>query len=147
MEAGAPPKPALMVDRFTGIFPGETCGTPGATEPLQETYWRLTRIEGKPVVLREKQREPNLVFGSGQNRLSGFTGCNRLMGSYHLNGEQLTFQGVASTRMACLDGMDIEQAFLSALGKVRKWKIEGQHLDLNDENGNQIARFEARALR
>ena len=147
MEQGAPPRHHLVVERFIGFFPGETCGRPGATEQLPGTYWRLTRLEGKPIILAEQQREPSLVFQSGQKRLTGFAGCNRLTGGYEINGDQLGFRGVVSTRMACTQGMDTETAFLQALGKVRGWKIAGQHLELYDESGNQVARFEARALR
>jgi heat shock protein HslJ len=46
--------------------------------------------------------------------------------------------------MACLEGMDTEKAFLQALQQVNSWKITGQHLELLDTEGKQIAGFEAR---
>jgi copper homeostasis protein (lipoprotein) len=141
------PAPALIVERYIGIWPGETCGAPFATSPLQETYWKLTRLDGKPVILAEKQREPSLIIRSEQNRVTGFGGCNNFTGGYKLNGGDITFTGVAATRMACLQGMDIEGALFSALEKVRTWKISGEHLELFDASGGVLARFEARALK
>ncbi len=41
---GAGQQSTLVVERFSGIWPGETCGTRFATEPLENTYWKLTRL-------------------------------------------------------------------------------------------------------
>jgi hypothetical protein len=41
--------------------------------------------------------------------------------------------------------MDIETAFLAALGKVAKWRVVGQQLELSDSTGMVLARFEATA--
>jgi copper homeostasis protein (lipoprotein) len=141
------PTPTLLVERYIGIWPGETCGPPLATALLQETYWKLTRLEDNPVMLAEKQREPSLVFRSQQNRVTGFGGCNNLTGTYVLNGGEITFKGVAATQRACLQGMDIEGALFKVLEKVRRWKIFGQHLELYDAGGKMLARFEARQLK
>ena len=137
----------LVVERYVGVWPRETCGAPYATSPLQETNWILTRLEGKPVILVQNQPEPRLVFRSEQSRLTGFGGCNNLTGGYVLNGPALTFQGVAATRRACIQGMDTEGAFLRILNRVRGWKIYGEHLELYDAAGKMLARFESRPLK
>jgi copper homeostasis protein (lipoprotein) len=49
----------LVVERFTGIWPGETCGARFATEPLENTYWKLTRLGDTPVTVASQQREPH----------------------------------------------------------------------------------------
>jgi copper homeostasis protein (lipoprotein) len=144
---GGRPVPTLVVDRYIGFWPGETCGGVGATSPLQETYWKLTRLQGKPVILKQNQKEPSLVFRSAGSRVTGFGGCNELTGTYSLKGNEITFGGVAVTQRACIDGMDTEGIFLTALKGVRSWKISGEHLELCDAAGTTIARFEARALR
>jgi copper homeostasis protein (lipoprotein) len=140
------PTATLVVERYIGIAPGETCGEPFSVAPLQETYWKLTAVEGKPVNLAENQREPNLVFRVQDSRVTGFGGCNNLTGGYTLNGNEIAFSRVAATQMACPTGMDIETALLQALDKVRRLKILGQHLELFDAGGRVVARFEARAL-
>jgi heat shock protein HslJ len=106
----------------------------------------LTRLEDKPVILAEKQREPGRILRTQQSRVTGFGGCNSLTGGYRLDGGELTFGRIAATRMACLQGMDTEAAFFKALERVRAWKILGQHLELYDAGGDLVARFEARAV-
>jgi heat shock protein HslJ len=128
------------------VWPGETCGAANATSPLEETYWKLTRLQGKPVIVAQNQREPHLVFRK-ENRVTGSGGCNELTGIYTLKANEIAFSGVATTLRACLAGMETEGAFLKILGNVRSWKILGEHLGLNDQNGQMIARFEARALK
>jgi uncharacterized lipoprotein YbaY/heat shock protein HslJ len=134
----------VVVERYLGIWPGEICDTPAPAPPLQETSWKLTRLLGKPVILADGQREPNLTFRTEQNRLTGSTGCNNLVGSYRFKGNDMTLSGIAVTRMACLQGMEVETEFFTALGKVQKYRILGQHLELYDANNNMLARFAAR---
>ena len=64
-----------------------------------------------------------------------------------LKGEKLTFGPMASTRMACRQGMELESAFMQALEATAKWKIEGEHLELTDSKGALVARFESRYLK
>ena len=48
---------------------------------------------------------------------------------------------MAGTRMACAQGMEVEQAFLEAVGQVSRWKITGGKLQLLDSTGKVLARF------
>jgi heat shock protein HslJ len=49
--------------------------------------------------------------------------------------------------MACMQGMETEAAFLAALDKVRRWKTNGQQLELYDADGKLVARFTAQAMK
>ena len=73
--------------------------------------------------------------------MRGWGGCNRLTGGYTLQGDRLSFGHIATTLMAC---PDMERQFLQALGRVTGWKITGQKLTLLDDQGNTVARFQAR---
>lgn len=112
--------------------------------PLENTYWKLTRLGDQPVEIATEQREPHIILQSELHRIAGSGGCNLLIGGYTLEGERLTFTHLATTRMACPQGMETEDAFLAALGKVKTWRIPDQHLELYDTAGNLLARFEAR---
>jgi len=125
---------------------GESCAARSATSPLKETYWKLTHLEDKPVILADRQREPSLVFRSQESRVTGFSGCNSMTGAYKLDGDQVTIDRVIATKMACLQGMEIEGAVFKALEQVRSWKIAGRHLELYDSGGKMLARFEARPV-
>jgi putative lipoprotein len=114
---------------------------------LANTYWKLIELNGGPVKVLPQQREPHLILQSESQRLAGSGGCNRLLGSYILEGASLAFGKVASTMMACVDGMEQETTFFRTLESVRNWKIRGDELELFDESGRVIARFVAVDLR
>jgi heat shock protein HslJ len=115
---------------------------------LQDTYWKLVQLHGQTIAdAAERQREAHLVLHTAQQRLAGSGGCNRLAGSYTLDGPLLSFGRTAATRMACAQGMAQEQALLDALAATARWRIDAQRLDLLDAQGASLARFEAVALR
>jgi len=139
-------QPTLVVERFTDVWPGETCGADMTTAALENTYWKLTRLGDHPVIVAARQREPHLILKPEAQLVGGSAGCNRWRGTYRVQGSSLAFDRMVTTEMACLEGMDTEQAFLAALAQVRSWKILGQHLEVFDASGNLLARFEARYL-
>lgn len=147
MEANQPPRLSLVVERFINIWPRESCGNPQVDSPLRGTYWKLVRLGEMPVQMAEKQREPHLIFANFEPRISGSGGCNRVTGSFELDGDKLRLRRMAGTMMACLAGMEQEQRFLQSIGKVERYRISGSHLEMLDAGGAVIARFEAVALR
>jgi copper homeostasis protein (lipoprotein) len=83
-----------------------------ADKTLENTAWKLVELGGKPVTGTPK--EAYIQLDPASHRVSGSGGCNRLMGSYTTNGDQLQFGQMAGTRMACAQGMDTEHEFLQA---------------------------------
>jgi len=81
---------------------------------LIDGNWQISAINGRPVV---RGTRPSVSFDKG--RVSGNAGCNRFTGSYNFNRGRLTTDGVASTRMACVDRARNlqEQAILGLLGE------------------------------
>ncbi len=121
-----------------------------STAELTNTYWKLLQLGESPVRTPEAQREIHLVLqasSDGSHGVAGFGGCNRLMGSYTLDGDRIAFTHMASTSMACEQRMDTEQAFHAALGKAIRWAIRGEQLDLFDAAGTRVALFESVYLR
>ena len=114
---------------------------------LENTYWKLTRLGKAAVTVTSPQSEPHLTLSSESHRVSGSGGCNRLMGSYALKGDELTFSQMASTMMACPEGMDTEKAFLKAIEEVKTWKVTQRKLELFDAGGNAVASFAARDVK
>ena len=115
--------------------------------PLRGTYWKLVRLGDTPAQVAEKQREPHLILANFAPRVSGSGGCNRVTGTFELDGDKLRLRGMAGTRMACLAGMEQEQRFLQSMEKVERYRISGNYLEVLDAGGAVIARFEAVALR
>lgn len=118
-----------------------------ATASLENTYWKLMSLSDTAVAVAAQQSEPHFVLHPESHRVNGSVGCNRLVGGYELNGEQLKFSQVAGTKMACPQGMETEEAFLQALGQVTTWKVTGEQLELFDSGGKVLARFESRYMK
>jgi copper homeostasis protein (lipoprotein) len=147
-EESQPPRETLVVDRFVGVYPGETCGNPLAKSPLTETYWKLVRLGESPVApASAKPREAHLVIQKDGKRVVGSGGCNRFFGGVEVKADRIKFGQLGATMMACPDGTDREREYFTALGRAARYVIEGSHLDLHDEAGALVARFEAVALR
>lgn len=120
----------------------ETPSEETANASLENTDWKLILLGDSAVNVAPK-KEPHFVLNSTTKKVSGFGGCNQLVGNYTLDGDHLSFRQIAGTMMACLEGMEIEKAFLQVLPQVNSWKINGQRLDLLDASGRRIAGFEA----
>jgi copper homeostasis protein (lipoprotein) len=139
---GAGTATTLVVDRFLRVWPDDACPPRFTPAALAGTTWLLTSLGGQPVVVTDPQRQPSLVLDEAANRLTGSGGCNRIMGGYQLDGDQIRFLQVASTRMACPDGLDTEVAFTKALAQVVSWRILGRRLEFYDASGIPLACFQ-----
>ncbi len=141
-DGGALP-PAHVAERSSVAGSGKNCCGRVNTVELENTYWKLTRLSGRAVVVGEGQGEPHLVLRPARQEANGSGGCNRLFGGYRLEGGRINFSGIATTRMSCPEGMEIEGEFLRVLEEVATWKISGPELDLFDGGGEPVAHFEA----
>jgi heat shock protein HslJ len=137
---------SLMADGGIYEFEPASQEERAATEPLENTYWKLVHLGDAPVAVAPRQSEPHLILNSVNRRAGGSGGCNRFTGSYERNGDRLRFGPMIATLMACAEGMETEKAFLDTLGRVHRWRITGQQLELLDAAGNVVARFEARHM-
>jgi heat shock protein HslJ len=134
---------------------GGAHSAPGNAAPpsrsLENTYWRLMEVRGRPAVAADSTREAHLRFvadSGGGSRVAGSTGCNRLSGSYTRDGAALRFGPAATTRMACVEPAISAQEtdLLAALAATTRHAIVGDVLTLSDAGG-PLARFTAAAVR
>ena len=131
----------LIVDKLDKIEPQNTCA-PTEHAELQDTYWKLLELDGKPVVTPEGMREAHVVLATDGSSARGHAGCNNFFGTFQVAEDKLTFSALGSTMMACPEGMDTEQAFLQALGETTRYQISGQFLTLFADD-RPLARLEA----
>lgn len=123
--------------------PDATTSAPAATlaaNPLLHSRWQLTQLRGEAVASGNPEQAAHIVFGPA-NRIAGSDGCNRLMGSYSLEGGQLNLGQLVSTRMACLDSTAPAEEFTRALGEVASYRLEEEELELLGAEGDSLARF------
>lgn len=137
-------RPTLIVEKFKSLEQSNCDQASSAS--LENTYWKIISIQGEPTAVAEKQREPHILLHPADNRVSGHGGCNRLMGTYSVEGKSLSFSRMAGTMMACAEGMEQEQVLHQALNEVKSWTISGQHLKLFDEGNNLLLELESRYL-
>jgi copper homeostasis protein (lipoprotein) len=133
---------SVVPERFISVWPGESCATATAAVELLGTEWKLIQLGDAPVDVTDLGRRPSFTL-TADGRVAGFDGCNRMAGSYQIAGGTITFGPLASTKMACVDGMEVERAFTDALGRARSFLITGTQLELADVEGAPLARFEA----
>ncbi|SEA55346.1 META domain-containing protein [Paraburkholderia sartisoli] len=122
---------------------------PAATQLLDNTTWELTSWKQADGTLRDVPHGDNgepvtltLSTANGQRRASGFSGCNRYMGTYALKDGKLSFGPLAGTRMACATlGGQIEGAYLDALAHIDRTGVQmraPQELQLIPDNGDTL---------
>lgn len=107
---------------------------PPGGPPLLGTRWVGEAREGMNAAAR-----PRLEFVSG-GRMTGFTGCNMLSGTWRMEGGEVRFGGIATTKRMCLgpEG-EAEKRLLAVLGDGTRARREGARLVLSAPGG---ARFE-----
>jgi putative lipoprotein len=109
---------------------------------LLDHQWTLAEVNGKTP--ENQTPQAYIKLDQKTQRIEGSGGCNRLMGSYQLEGHKLHFKEVGATMMAC-DGdvMNQERAFLAALSATESYRIHGTTLMLLGKDGKVLARLEA----
>ena len=129
--------------RVTGALADRYVLTKVPEGGVTERYWKLVELNGQP--LPKLDREPWLILKEADRRMNGFGGCNSFTGSYKLDAaaSRLSFAQIATTSMACISGMDVEQAFYEALRNADNYSLAGDHLTLNRARMAPLARLEA----
>jgi heat shock protein HslJ len=137
-----PDRRTITVDRFVGVFPGQSCNRPVTEATLTGNFWRITALGTTPVAPPEGAREPFVVFR--EDSFNASVGCNMMRGGYEKEGAALTFGPAASTMMACPEPLDgWERALAETLGATARYAITGDTLALTDEAGGTLATLNA----
>jgi putative lipoprotein len=132
----------ILLTRAGGHAAPAVSGESHGGTPLENTNWKLTWLAEKDVAANDTQRTPYIFLDPAGSRVSGSGGCNRLSGTYRVDKQTIRFGPTSLTMMACPSGMDREKDFMEALGETRKWKIQDNELEVYDEDGKLLVRFE-----
>ncbi|MCU0304424.1 MAG: META domain-containing protein [Thermoanaerobaculales bacterium] len=127
---------------------GGCCRVPvapaAASAALENATWRLTGLPSLELPSAADREAVTVRLVEG--RVTGFSGCNQLMGSYTLDGETLVLGELAGTMMACPEpARSIEGQFLGAFSGTMRVVVEGDHLTLVPESGGGPLLFEREA--
>lgn len=111
--------------------------------PLASTRWSLVELGGKPPEAGLGGQMPWLEFAAEDARVTGFAGCNRMSGTYRVDGSNLSFDPLMLTRRACPQGMGGEQELARALQETKAHRITDGALVLEAADGRALAKFAA----
>ena len=138
-------EPEVMVERFVGVWPGETCERAMGQATLTNTYWKILRLGDTEVAAGAGRREPNLILREGEPRFTATVGCNQISGSFRSEEHRLSFgANAATTVMACPEPLDQwEVQLVEVLKKTAGWRIDGQTLELIDSEEKPLALLQA----
>ena len=134
--------PTLIVKKFINIIPKEACQNQNSKASLENTYWKLTVLNDKPLPnTKPLAREAYMILNQG--KIKGNSGCNGMGGTYKLDGNKISFsdKGMMMTRMFCKGSVEVE--FLKVLKKMYMYELKGEYLEIFDKNGTKLARFES----
>ena len=106
---------------------------------IRDAYWVLVSVEGQNVQAPNNTRTAYIRFEEKESDVSGFTGCNKLSGSYSINGQRLQLSELSTTRMACTE-TETENKLVDVLRRVNLYRISGDVLTLF-EGDKAVATF------
>ena len=122
-----------------------------SADSLAQTSWELVRWTQPGGALRDIPHGDNgepvrLTFlaQGKQYRVNGFSGCNRYMGSYKLDGGKLYIDAPAATRMACAapERASLEADYLRGLASIDTFTLDNggapRHLTFNLRGGDVL---------
>src|SRR5687767_8652688 len=102
--------------------------------------WELHELQGGAAPLGAGARRATIRFEADTARVAGFAGCNRYFGTYALEGTSLRFSAIGMTKMACAQGMALEQQLSAALEATRGYQVTERELTLLDD-ARAVAKF------
>ena len=128
--------------------------TPRADEPqeasepapvpvtITDRDWELVELGERTNPVGSGNRPVTLRLDAATSRAMGFGGCNQYSAAYALTADSLAFQPAVSTKMACADGMEVENTFFATLPAVTTYEATDTTLILQ-ASGGPVARFRA----
>ena len=133
---------SLLVAASNGFAAQENV-TEGALS-LEGSNWQLVQVTvlGGFVFVPDDHSKYVLNFRSG-NRLTGTSDCNRISGSWLVNGTELHFDPFATTRSLCVAG-SLHNNLVLYLKDVNAYSMRDGHLILTTPTEGVEIEFESR---
>ncbi|MDR0604022.1 MAG: META domain-containing protein [Bacteroidales bacterium] len=88
--------------------------------------WVVIQIGDEKIEQLDKNQPPNLKLS--EDKISGYSSCNRFHGTYTMEKNKITFSHIAITKMLCPETNEIESIYLKALSNVQRWEYKGGNL-------------------
>lgn len=106
--------------------------TPGASNTLTGTYWKVVEVNGQNVE-NKTAKEMHFLFDPASPQFKGHTGCNMIMGEAKRTGNnQIRFINLLNTEAAC-NTPDLNKQFQQAVESITEFNITGNTLLLKKD--------------
>lgn len=114
-----------------------------ASSDIVEKYWKLIEINGRPVPPpANTQREAHMILKAADQRIQGSSGCNTFSGTYEVMADnRIQIGRVAATKMACMNGMETEDALFKVFEQADGYAVQQDTLSLTQARMTPLARF------
>lgn len=114
----------------------------GGEEParLDGTSWVLQTMDGQAPL-----EGTTITAEFADREISGTSGCNSYFGDYTLDGKTIELGMIGATEMACMEPegvMEQETTYLETLRSVKEVELTGDQLEMVDDSGDVVLRFE-----
>jgi uncharacterized lipoprotein YbaY/heat shock protein HslJ len=136
----------IVVREFVDAWPNQTCAAATENAPLLGTRWHITRLGDRRLTEVIGRSDPNLLLtGQGDSlTYSATVGCNGIGGKATRTGDEIAFGVGTGTMMSCGAPLDsLERRLIDALTRTMSWRILGNTLEFEDEDGSPAILFEA----
>ncbi|WP_294296310.1 META domain-containing protein [uncultured Chryseobacterium sp.] len=119
-----------------------TDASSGKTADITGKTWKLTELNGKPIMLTNPKANPYFILNKADMRYAGNGGCNGVGGTFEIKQDimHIKFNQGMSTMIAC-DDLATERSFTLALLAADSYSIEGNTLTLNKARMAPLAKF------
>lgn len=113
----------------------KTTETNQSKASLENTYWKLSEVNGMPVETPPNAKEVHMILvnADGEKRIKGFAGCNGLGGDYTTDGNKINFS-VITTKIFCEEQMETENILTQSLTDANRYEIKGETLELYQDD-------------
>ena len=139
--------PTVVVRRFVGLWPGQTCERAMSHASLAPQYWRIVSLHGAAVGKTADQREPHLILRGDARGYAASAADGRIEGDYRVDGNRIGFEAFTAPVPRGEESQEPLATLLAVLVSAHSWRIQGQVLELFDASGRSIAMLEAVYLR
>lgn len=110
---------------------------PATAASLTGTKWTATGINNGKQAVSSLVADTNVTAEFGDDgTIAGNAGCNNYNGPYTVDGKDLSFGELATTKKLCEDAVNSQEtAYLNALKATTTFTIRGGTLELRDDEG------------
>lgn len=124
---------------ISGVQAQETAVQP----PFNESIWRIEHLKDQKTLIDHYQNDQKFVyisFNPYTHKIRGSGLCNKFLGTFQNNGNQLNVSKVESQKNICLDTRVNQQdeRFFDYLRQVRSYSVSGKVLHLKDDQGKVL---------